>query len=121
MLLQTKHNKRRNAGENMKNCKITKLSPNLISYRGFYFGVNYIVKSGGRGSVNGMEYYGMNAGMKRHFWTREELKRCVDRRIDSAMKVYCESYGWDTEDNPLLAERLAELDSAKNNSNTEVS
>jgi len=95
----------------MKHCKITKLSPNLICYRGFYFGVNYIVKAGGRGSVDGMEYYGLNAGMKRHFWTRDELKFAVDRRIDNAMKIYCESNGWETEDNPRLAERLDELES----------
>ena len=104
----------------MKHNKITKLSPNLICYRGFYFGVNYVVKRTGRGSVDGMEYYGLNAGMKTHFWTREELKRSVDRRIDRAMKIYCESNDWETEDNPILAERLAELDSAKDNSKKEV-
>lgn len=95
----------------MKHSKITKLSPYLICYRGFYFGVNYVKKATGRGSVDGMEYFGLSAGMNRHFWTRAELKRSVDKRIDRAMKMYCESYGWETEDNPLLEERLNELES----------
>lgn len=104
--------------KNMKHNKITKLSDHLICYRGFYFQVNYVIKSTGRGSVDGMEYFGLNAGMQRHFWTRAELKRLVDRRIDEAMRVYCESYGWETEDSPLLAERLNELDSVKDNLST---
>ena len=95
----------------MKHSKITKLSDNLICYRGFYFQVNYVVKPTGRGSVGGMEYVGLNAGMRRHFSTRAELKYLVDRRIDNAMKLYCESYNWETEDSPVLADRLDELES----------
>ena len=45
---------------------------------------------------------GLNGAMKMHFWDRKELKRCVDRRIDSAMKLYCEHHGMKGEDDPNL-------------------
>ena len=95
----------------MKHCKITKVSKNMICYRGFYFGVRYTT-SYARGTVEKITYYGLNAGMKTYYWNREQLKKAVDRRIDEAMKLLIESYEWETEDHPHLAEGLDALESA---------
>jgi len=71
--------------------KITKVNDILINYRGFYFTTH-------RGhTFNGVakswDYSGVSKGMKIHAWSREELKRKVDRRINNAIDVYLEHTG----------------------------
>tara|TARA_Y100001973_G_scaffold48551_1_gene72262 strand:+ start:3573 stop:3839 length:267 start_codon:yes stop_codon:yes gene_type:complete len=85
--------------------KITKVNDWVINYRGFYFSVHKSYTF--NGSVRSYEYAGLNAGMKRVFWNREDLKKSVDRKIDKAMKLYCEHYGMKTEDSPVLESLLA--------------
>jgi hypothetical protein len=80
--------------------KITKVNDNVINYRGFYFSVRRNTTF--NGSVKSIEYHGLNAGMKNVYWNREELKRCVDRRINNAIKLYCEWHEMSLEDNPNL-------------------
>ena len=80
--------------------KITKVNDFIVNYRGFYFNVHRDTTF--NGNVRSVSYMGLNGAMKMHFWDRKELKRCVDRRIDSAMKLYCEHHGMKGEDNPNL-------------------
>ena len=80
-------------------------SKSIINYRGFYF--NVYRSTTFNGNVKSIEYHGLNAGMRNFYWNRADLKRGVDRRIDKAMKLYCEHNGMKTEDNPNLEKWLA--------------
>jgi hypothetical protein len=80
--------------------KITKVNNLVINYRGFYFSVHKSYTF--NGNVRSIEYHGLNAGMKRMYWNREDLKDGVDRTIDKAMKLYIEHYGMKTKDSPIL-------------------
>ena len=80
--------------------KITKVNGSIINYRGFHFNVHRDTTF--NGNVKSVSYFGLNGGMRNHYWNRAELKRSVDRRIDNAMKLYCEHNGMKNEDNPNL-------------------
>ena len=80
--------------------KITKVNDILINYRGFYFTTH-------RGhTFNGVakswDYTGVSKGMKIYAYSREELKRKVDRRINNAIDIYLKHHGMNTDEHRNL-------------------
>tara|TARA_X000000950_G_scaffold197326_2_gene237608 strand:+ start:15700 stop:15984 length:285 start_codon:yes stop_codon:yes gene_type:complete len=84
--------------------KVRTVNPSLVSYRGFYFQVTRSYHF--NGGVKSCDYYGVSAGMKLGAYSKADIKKVVDRRLEIIMRKYIASQDWSQEDSPVLAKLL---------------